>query len=230
MTITPLTGAANSGKPTIPLIVDNKSIVTDNVFEVRHPATNEVVDYCTGATVDDANSAVASAKAAFPAWSKVTPYERRNILTRAADIMLSRKEELIAYQMEETGAARLFVEKTFGMGADFLRDVAGRIPSIEGAVPSVSEAGETSIVSKEPYGVVLGIVPWYVALITPFGYRLWLTLRLYPGTRHLYLGLALSLCPWQQETLLSSKGLNYPRNASGLLATSIGKLVFLLGA
>lgn len=164
MTITILTGAS-ADRSTTPLIIDNKSIVTDNVFEVRNPATNQVIRYCTSATVDDANSAVASAKAAFPVWSKVSPYERRNILTRAADIMLSRKEELIAYQMEETGAARLFVEKTFGLGAEFLRDVAGRIPSIEGAVPSVSEAGETSMVFKEPYGVVLGIAPWYAALI-----------------------------------------------------------------
>lgn len=230
MTITVLTGAS-ADRSTTPLIIDNKSIVTDNVFEVRNPATNEVIRYCTGATVDDANSAVASAKAAFPVWSKVSPYERRNILTRAADIMLSRKEELIAYQMEETGAARLFVEKTFGLGAEFLRDVAGRIPSIEGAVPSVSEAGETSMVFKEPYGVVLGIAPWYAALIkSSLAIGSQLTNRSYSGTRRLSSGPAPSLCLWPQETPLSSKGLNYLRNASGPLATSIGKLVFLLGA
>ena len=155
-------GADGTQTSVIPLIIDNKSIVTDTQFEVRNPATGQIVDYCASATVDDAISAVTAAKAAFPAWSKTTPYDRRDVLAKAADIMQSRKEELIAYQMEETGSGRLFAEKTFEMGVAFVRDVAGRIPSIEGAVPSVSENGETAMVFKEPYGVILGIAPWYV--------------------------------------------------------------------
>ena len=155
-------GADGTQTSVIPLIIDNKSIVTDTQFEVRNPATGQIVDHCAGATVDDAISAVTAAKAAFPAWSKTTPYDRRDVLAKAADIMQSRKEELIAYQMEETGSGRLFAEKTLEMGVAFVRDVAGRIPSIEGAVPSVSENGETAMVFKEPYGVILGIAPWYV--------------------------------------------------------------------
>lgn len=164
MTIVPLSSAStNAGKTPIPLLIDNQSVVTDNQFEVQNPGTGQVADLCVGATVDDATRAVESAKAAFAAWSKTMPYDRRDILLRAADIMQSRKEELIAYQMEETGAGRLFSEKTFDLGVSFVRDTAGRIPSIEGAVPSVSESGETAMVFKEPYGVILGIAPWYVA-------------------------------------------------------------------
>ncbi|KAE8349913.1 Aldehyde/histidinol dehydrogenase [Aspergillus coremiiformis] len=152
------TGTVSKG--IIPLIINNESVVTETVFDVHNPATGEVVDRCTSASVDNANRAVAAAKAAFPAWSKTKPYDRRDILMRAADIMLSRREELIKYQMEETGAGRLFVEKTFEMGAGFIKDFAARIPSIEGSVPSVSEDGECAMVLKEPYGVVLGIAPW----------------------------------------------------------------------
>lgn len=167
MTITKITDAGNASS-TIPLLINNQSIRSDPVFEVRNPATSSVVHHCVGATVDDAESAVNAAKAAFPAWSKTSPYERRDILTRAADIMASRREELIMCQVEETGAMRIFAEKTFDMGLAFLRDVAGRIPSIEGAVPSVSEAGETALVFKEPYGVILSIAPWYVMLTDIF--------------------------------------------------------------
>lgn len=151
----------------IPLIIDNKSITTGNDFEVRNPESGEIVAQCVGATVDDTKEAVAAAQTAFPGWSKTTPYDRRDILTRAADIMASRREELIRYQIEDTGAGRLFSEKTFELGVSFLRDVAGRIPSIEGVVPSVSECGETAMVFKEPYGVILSIVPWYVFVYNP---------------------------------------------------------------
>lgn len=168
MTIVPLsaptgaTATTTTGKIPIPLLIDNQSIITDNQFKVQNPATNQIAGLCVGATVDDAIHAVDSAKAAFAPWSKTTPYARRDILLRAADIMQSRKEELIAYQIEETGAGRLFSEKTFDLGVSFMRDTAGRIPSIEGAVPSVSENGETAMVFKEPYGVILGIAPWFV--------------------------------------------------------------------
>ena len=146
----------------VPLLINNESIVTDTVFDVYNPATGQVAHRCAGASVDDARRAVESAKAAFPAWSKTTPYARRDILMKAADIMLSRREELIAYQMEETGSQRPFAEKTFELGAAFIKDFAARIPSIEGSVPSVSEQGECAMVFKEPYGVILGIAPWYV--------------------------------------------------------------------
>ncbi|KAF7719881.1 Aldehyde dehydrogenase family protein [Penicillium ucsense] len=148
-----------------PLIINNESIVTDVKFEVHAPATGELSGYCAGASVDDAKRAVECAQAAFPAWSKTKAFERRDILLKAGEIMMARKEELIAYQMEETGAGRLFVEHTFHMGVNFVKDFAGRISSIEGKVPSVNVDGESAIVYKEPYGVILSIAPWNAPLI-----------------------------------------------------------------
>lgn len=146
----------------LPLIINNESVITDNVVEVHNPATGELLHRCAGASVDDANRAVAAAKAAFPIWSKTHPYERRAILSKAADIMFSRKEEFIKTQMEETGAGRMFVEVTFMASVSFLRDFAGMIPSVEGRAPIVAEEGQSALVIKQPYGVVLGIAPWYV--------------------------------------------------------------------
>lgn len=47
------------------------------------------------------------------------------------------------------------------MGVNFLRLFAGRISSIEGTVPTVAQEGQSAVVVKEPYGVILGIAPWY---------------------------------------------------------------------
>lgn len=150
--------AQNGAKAVLPLIINNESVVNDIKFDVTGPATGDIIYQCAGASADDANRAAAAAKAAFPAWSKTSPYERRDILMKAADIMLSRKEEFIHYQMEETGAGRMFVEHTFMMGVHLIKDFAGRISTIEGRVPSAVR--QDAIVFKEPYGVILGIAPW----------------------------------------------------------------------
>ena len=151
---------AQSNKAVTPLIINNESIETDIKFEVHAPATGELSGYCYGASVDDANRAVDSAQAAFLAWRQTKPAERRDILLKAADIMVSRKEELVQYQREETGAGRPFAEFTFNMGVVFIKEFAGQISTIEGIVPNVSGENMGAIVYKEPYGVILSIAPW----------------------------------------------------------------------
>ncbi|KAJ5084644.1 Aldehyde dehydrogenase N-terminal [Penicillium alfredii] len=156
---------AQPDTPVTPLIINNESVVTDIKFDVRAPATGELSGHCTGASVDDALRAVEAAKAAFPAWRKSKPFDRRDVLMKAADIMASRKEELIQYQREETGAGRPFSEHTFNLGVDFIRDFAARISTIEGSVPNVTRDGEGAMVLKEPYGVILSIAPWNAPFI-----------------------------------------------------------------
>lgn len=141
-----------------PLIINNESVAGGTKFKVASPATGQVLGHCASASLDDVNHAVDTAKAAFPAWSEKKPAERRDIMLKAAEIMQCRKEELLRYQMEETGAERPFVETTFMMGVNLIKDVAGRISAIEGRVPTAVQ--DSAMVLKEPYGVVLGIAPW----------------------------------------------------------------------
>lgn len=152
--------SAIGSKPVTPLIINGESVITDIQFEVRAPATGELSSLCAGVNLEDANRAVDNAKAAFPAWAKWKAYDRRAVMMKAADIMEDRKEELIGYQREETGAGRPFSEHTFNLGVSFIRDFAARIPTIEGVVPNVIKDGEGAMVFKEPYGVILSIAPW----------------------------------------------------------------------
>ena len=148
----------------VPLLINNESVVTDIKFEVRAPATGELSGHCSGASADNVSQAIESAEAAFHAWSKMKAYDRRDILLRAADMMASRKEELIQYQREETGSGRPFSEHTLTLGVNFIKDFAARISTIEGTVPNVTLDGEGAMVLKEPYGVILSIAPWLVSL------------------------------------------------------------------
>ncbi|KAF6530390.1 hypothetical protein HZS61_001702 [Fusarium oxysporum f. sp. conglutinans] len=80
---------------------------------------------------------------------------------RAADLFISRKEELFTYQAQETGAGRQFMEININGTAQILRDIGGRIEAaVEGLVPATAEQGSHAIAVKEPYGVVLAIAPW----------------------------------------------------------------------
>jgi acyl-CoA reductase-like NAD-dependent aldehyde dehydrogenase len=152
---------SNNHDPTvIPFIINNESVEGAIKFDVTSPKSGQVLYQCSGASADDANRAVAAAHAAFLSWSKLKPSARRDLLWKAADIMLARKDELIRYQQEETGATAEFPELTLMLGLGMLRDAAGRLSSIEGTVPTVAREGQSAIVIKEPYGVILGIAPW----------------------------------------------------------------------
>jgi acyl-CoA reductase-like NAD-dependent aldehyde dehydrogenase len=93
------------------------------------------------------------------------PAQKRGIFLKAADIMDSRQEEFIRYQAEETGAGAAWGAFNMGIAADILRDVAGRISSINGTIPAAGQEGTSALVFKEPYGVILAIAPWNAAII-----------------------------------------------------------------
>ncbi|KAJ5300171.1 hypothetical protein N7508_007414 [Penicillium antarcticum] len=144
----------------VPLIINGKDITTESTFGVTNPRTGKEVWQSSSAAATDAVKAVESAQAALPTWSKTKPAARRDILLRAAELFEKRGDELRQYQIDETGADPRFVDWILPLTVEQLKDVAGRVTSIQGAVPLTAEEGRSAIVYKEPYGVVLGIAPW----------------------------------------------------------------------
>ena len=61
---------------------------------------------------------------------------------------------------EETGAAQAFIGFNLQVAAELLKDVAGRISSIQGSIPQTSSEGTSALIYKEPYGTILAIAPW----------------------------------------------------------------------
>ncbi|KAI3572765.1 aldehyde dehydrogenase domain-containing protein [Fusarium oxysporum f. sp. albedinis] len=146
---------------TVPFIINGKDVTSTTTFPVTNPFNAKRLWDGSAAAVSDALRAVEAAQAAFASWSQTKPSFRRDILFRAADLFLSRKEELFTYQSQETGAGRQFMEININATAQILRDIGGRIEAaVEGSVPTTAEEGSHAIVVKEPYGVVLAIAPW----------------------------------------------------------------------
>jgi acyl-CoA reductase-like NAD-dependent aldehyde dehydrogenase len=145
---------------TVPLLINGKEITTSTTFEVTSPSTHKPIWKCASASVQDAQSAIDAAVAAFPAWSKTKPAQKRDIFLKAAEVLAARGKECTKYMCDETGALENFAGFNLMTAGEMLKDVAGRVSSIMGSIPICAQEGTSALVLKEPYGVVLGMAPW----------------------------------------------------------------------
>ncbi|KAK6860074.1 Aldehyde dehydrogenase [Apiospora arundinis] len=144
----------------VSFIIDGQDVRPSATFDVTGPATGKLIHKCGIATKEHADSAVAAASRAFPAWKSTTPSTRRDLLLKAADVMEKRREELADYIKDSVGATQDWADLNINGAIDVIRDVAGRVSSINGAVPALIDPSVDAMVLKEPYGVVLAIAPW----------------------------------------------------------------------
>lgn len=70
---------------------------------VLNPATGETIGQCAVATTADLDEALAAAARAFPAWRKVSPFERGKLMRKAADLLRSRADEIARIMTLEQG-------------------------------------------------------------------------------------------------------------------------------
>jgi acyl-CoA reductase-like NAD-dependent aldehyde dehydrogenase len=150
----------DSSQYAVPLWIAGEEIHTGTSFDVVNPVTSKVTWVSCGAKKAEATRAVEAAQAAFPTWSRTKPHQRRDVITRAADILDKRAEEVGGYLRDETGAGNFWLNFNVTLSSEMLRDVAGRITSIAGVIPTCAQEGMHALVYKEPYGVILGIAPW----------------------------------------------------------------------
>ncbi|KAI9847673.1 MAG: hypothetical protein M1837_001921 [Sclerophora amabilis] len=200
----------------VPLTIAGEEVQTSKTFAVTGPSSGKIVWTASSASVDDAIAAAASAQEAFSAWSRTTSSHRRDIFLRAADIIDRRRHELAEYMQAETGSEAAFSAGfNVPLSAEILRDVAGRISSIQGSIPSCSEEGRNALIFKEPYGVVLGLAPWNAPYI--LGFRA-VAYALAAGNTAVLKGSELSpRCFWAVASVFGEAGL--PAGALNVIAS-----------
>ncbi|RYP03951.1 hypothetical protein DL764_004785 [Monosporascus ibericus] len=145
---------------TVPFIINGEERHAEKSFELVSPATGEVVHRCGIATEKEVLAAIDAAAAAGRQWRNTTPGQRRDIILRAAEIMNEKREQLAPHLINELGATRGWADFNLNTTIDMLKDTAGRISSLNGVVPTSADPNRTSMVLREPYGVVLAIAPW----------------------------------------------------------------------
>ena len=129
------------------------------------PWDGEIYARVAAGTPEDITRAADAAEAAFPSWSKMGAFERREIFLRAADVMAKRSEEAIVALARETGASRLFSEFNVAFCIQVLREAAAAITRPMGELLPTSIPGAYSMAQRIPFGVVGAISPWNAPLV-----------------------------------------------------------------
>ena len=136
---------------------------------LENPATGEVFAQAVDAGRADVDRAVAAAHAAFydGRWSKLTPGARSVAIWKLADLLEANAERFARAESDNTGKPYGFVSlgADVPMGVDHLRFFAAAARDIQGAHAGEFMTGYTSMLRREPVGVVAQIAPWNYPLM-----------------------------------------------------------------
>ena len=134
--------------------------------DVVNPATGEVIAQGAISTPEDVDRAVAAARAAAPGWAATTPGERAKALLDLADAVEEHGEELARLEAINAGKPyQAMLEDEIPFMVDNLRFFAGAARCMEGRASGEYTEGYTSIIRREPVGVVSQICPWNYPLM-----------------------------------------------------------------
>ena len=125
---------------------------------VLEPATEAVLAEIPRAGAEEADAAVARAKAAYPGWRAVDPADRARLLYRLADTLAAEQEALAVLEARNAGKPIGDARGEMGMVVDTFRFYAGAVERTLG--DTIPVAGGVAMTFREPLGVVALITPW----------------------------------------------------------------------
>jgi 1-pyrroline dehydrogenase len=134
-------------------------------MEVIAPATGETIAEVPRCGAEDVDRAVETAKATLPDWLEKTPKERSELLHALADVIDDNAEELAQLESLNVGKPLMASRDEMPFSADNLRFFAGAARNLEGKSAGEYIEGYTSIIRREPLGIVGGICPWNYPLM-----------------------------------------------------------------
>ena len=132
--------------------------VSTETMRVFEPATEQVLAELPRAGVEEADQAVARAKAAFPAWRDVSPGDRAKLLRRLARVLDGKVEELAQLEARNVGKPISDARGEVGSVVDVFDYYAGAPERLLGS--QIPVAGGVDVTFREPLGVVGLITPW----------------------------------------------------------------------
>ncbi|UIJ83484.1 aldehyde dehydrogenase [Rhizobium leguminosarum] len=134
-------------------------------FDRIDPFTEKLASRAAAADLDDVAAAVNAASAAFGAWSKTGPGQRRAILMKAADIMDSKVGEFTRLMIEETGSTAPWAGFNVMLAANILREAGAMTTQISGEIIPSDKPGTLAMGVRQAAGVCLAIAPWNAPVI-----------------------------------------------------------------
>jgi len=133
---------------------------------IINPATGETIAEVPKGTEADVERAVKAARKAYVEWFETTPRERSEMLLKLAEAVNADGDELANLESANVGKPRaLFLSDELPPCVDHLRFFAGAARLLEGRAAGEYMRGYTSMIRREPIGVVGSIAPWNYPLM-----------------------------------------------------------------
>ena len=137
-----------------------------NELELIDPSTGQVFAGAPIASATDVDRAVAAARNAFGSWRETTPGERQTAILKIADLIEQNADELVRLESQNTGKPIpvTHAEEIPPM-VDQVRFFAGAARVLEGRSAGEYMSGFTSMIRREPVGVIGQVTPWNYPLM-----------------------------------------------------------------
>lgn len=150
------------------VMIANKWRANADTFDVTNPASGSLVARVAQSSVQDAEQAITSANAAFPAWAALTGKARAGILRRWYELVVAHADDLALIMTTEQGKPLAEAKAEVIYGASFLEWFAEEAKRVSGDVMASTWTDKRTLVLKQPVGVCAAITPWNfpLAMIT----------------------------------------------------------------
>jgi succinate-semialdehyde dehydrogenase/glutarate-semialdehyde dehydrogenase len=129
------------------------------MYSVTDPATGELIEELPNATDEEVRAAIDRVHRGYSSWRNRPVTERAKIVARAAELFAERSDELAAIMTLEMGKRINEGRGEVGIVVDIFEYYANNGPALLADEPLTIKTGE-AVITKEPIGVVLGIMPW----------------------------------------------------------------------
>ncbi|EZH78632.1 gamma-aminobutyraldehyde dehydrogenase [Ectopseudomonas composti] len=148
-------------------LIDGQLVSGEGFVEpIINPATGDVLISIAEASLEQLEQAVLAANNAFPAWSRTTPAQRSGLLLAIAEAIESNAELLARLESLNCGKPlHLARRDDIPATADVFRFFAGAVRCQQGQLAGEYIPGHTSMVRRDPVGVIASIAPWNYPLM-----------------------------------------------------------------
>ncbi len=128
--------------------------------DVINPADDQVIAQVPASAAEDVDRAVNAAAKAFETWQHTTPQDRSLMLLKLADRLEEKADELGRLESANAGKPVGAAIDEMTTSVDLFRFFAGAARVMDGLAANEFVAGHTSIIRRDPIGVVASIAPW----------------------------------------------------------------------
>lgn len=135
------------------------------LLDIVDPSTEHTITSVLAGTAADVDVAVAAAREAQKSWGSTTPRERSEVLHLIANVIEANRGDFEALEAANTGKPWAVAEDDVSSTIDTFRFMAGASRTLTSMAGGDYATGHTSVILREPVGVVGVITPWNYPLL-----------------------------------------------------------------